>query len=286
MSTGPDEEFDAFMRGRWPVMVRLGYALTGDVGHAEDLAQAAFARAYASWGRVRRADDPDAYVRRIVINEHHGIGWKLGRLMPELLEVLELSGAIVTIDAMGCQKEIAAKIRQRGGDYVLAVKLNQPTLYEQVREAIDEGLEGCPTDRRALHGRDGAWSSGSPHLCGLPGPGGSRSGGLVAGPECGGCDVLGADGFPWANQPGGAVLHPEPAMISPGVRRGRAGPLGDRESPALATGCELPGGWISGSDGPRGSEPECHQTVRPGVTEAGGRVPTRDRDQAAQVRLE
>lgn len=70
MSTGPDEEFDAFMRGRWPAMVRLGYALTGDVGHAEDLAQAAFARAYASWGRVRRAGDPDAYVRRIVINEH------------------------------------------------------------------------------------------------------------------------------------------------------------------------------------------------------------------------
>jgi RNA polymerase sigma-70 factor (sigma-E family) len=70
VSTGSDEEFDAFMRGRWPAMVRLGYALTGDVGHAEDLAQAAFARAYASWGRVRRAGDPDAYVRRIVINQH------------------------------------------------------------------------------------------------------------------------------------------------------------------------------------------------------------------------
>jgi len=70
VSTGSDEEFDSFMRGRWPAMVRLGYALTGDVGHAEDLAQAAFARAYASWGRVRRAGDPDAYVRRIVINTH------------------------------------------------------------------------------------------------------------------------------------------------------------------------------------------------------------------------
>jgi hypothetical protein len=70
VNTGPDEEFDSFMRGRWPAMVRLGYALTGDAGHAEDLAQAAFARAYASWGRVRRAGDPDAYVRRIVINTH------------------------------------------------------------------------------------------------------------------------------------------------------------------------------------------------------------------------
>src|SRR5512144_2506873 len=61
--------------------------------------------------------------------------------IPELLGVLELSGAIVTIDAMGCQRGIAAKIRERGGDYVLAVKENQPTLYEQVCEAIDEGLE-------------------------------------------------------------------------------------------------------------------------------------------------
>ncbi|TVZ00929.1 SigE family RNA polymerase sigma factor [Trebonia kvetii] len=58
------------MRGRWPAMVRLAYALTGDAGHAEDVAQAAFARAYASWGRVRRAGDPDAYVRRILINEN------------------------------------------------------------------------------------------------------------------------------------------------------------------------------------------------------------------------
>src|ERR1700761_9336785 len=63
-----DEEFDGFMRGRWPAMVRLAYGLTGDAGHAEDIAQAAFARAYASWGRVRQAGDPDAYVRRIVIN--------------------------------------------------------------------------------------------------------------------------------------------------------------------------------------------------------------------------
>ncbi len=73
MSTRDDEEFDAFMRGRWPATVRLAYALTGDAGHAEDLAQAAFARAYASWGRVQRAGDPDAYVRRIVINTHRGL---------------------------------------------------------------------------------------------------------------------------------------------------------------------------------------------------------------------
>jgi RNA polymerase sigma-70 factor (sigma-E family) len=65
-----DGEFREFMRARWPVMVRLAYGLTGDQGHAEDVAQAAFARAYASWRRVSRAGDPDAYVRQIVINQN------------------------------------------------------------------------------------------------------------------------------------------------------------------------------------------------------------------------
>jgi RNA polymerase sigma-70 factor (sigma-E family) len=65
-----DEEFRDFMRGRWSAMVRLAYTLTGDQGHAEDITQAAFASAYASWGRVRLAGDPDAYVRAIVIHEN------------------------------------------------------------------------------------------------------------------------------------------------------------------------------------------------------------------------
>jgi RNA polymerase sigma-70 factor (sigma-E family) len=66
-----DEGFRTFMHGRWPAMVRLAYALTGDQGHAEDLAQTAFAKAYASWPRVIRAGNPDAYVRQIVINENN-----------------------------------------------------------------------------------------------------------------------------------------------------------------------------------------------------------------------
>jgi predicted transposase YbfD/YdcC len=61
--------------------------------------------------------------------------------IPELLRLLDASGALVTIDAMGCRKEIAALIRERGGDYVLAVKQNQPTLYERGEEAIGAGLE-------------------------------------------------------------------------------------------------------------------------------------------------
>lgn len=49
--------------------------------------------------------------------------------LPELLKALQLEGAIVTIDAMGCQKEIAAQIAQQKGQYILAVKDNQPRLH-------------------------------------------------------------------------------------------------------------------------------------------------------------
>ena len=62
------EQFREFMESRWPGLVRLGYALTGDRWLAEDLAQTALASACNAWWRVRRADDPDAYVRRILIN--------------------------------------------------------------------------------------------------------------------------------------------------------------------------------------------------------------------------
>lgn len=61
--------------------------------------------------------------------------------IPKLLEMLELKGAIISIDAMGCQKEIAKKIVNGGGDYVLAVKDNQPQLCEAVQEFFLERHE-------------------------------------------------------------------------------------------------------------------------------------------------
>ena len=61
--------------------------------------------------------------------------------IPELIKNLEISGAIVTIDAMGCQKEIAATIRDAGADYVLAVKDNQPTLHQDIRAVFSDGLD-------------------------------------------------------------------------------------------------------------------------------------------------
>jgi predicted transposase YbfD/YdcC len=79
--------------------------------------------------------------------------------IPELLRVLDLKGALVTIDAAGCQKEIAAQIRGQGGDYLLAVKGNQPASQQAVRAAFDrageDGFVGCDMARAVEdgHGR-------------------------------------------------------------------------------------------------------------------------------------
>ena len=65
--------------------------------------------------------------------------------IPKLLELLELKGAVVTLDAMGCQRAIAEQIVTRGGDYVLGLKGNQGTLHEDVALLFDEqqgGLAG------------------------------------------------------------------------------------------------------------------------------------------------
>ena len=60
--------------------------------------------------------------------------------IPELLKALYLKGSIITIDAMGCQTEIAKAIREKEAEYVLAVKGNQGHLYDDIQEAFAEGL--------------------------------------------------------------------------------------------------------------------------------------------------
>ena len=68
MDRAAEAEFSEFMYSRWLQLVRLGFVLTGDAGLAEDLAQTALARVYAAWPRICRSGDPDAYVRRVMVN--------------------------------------------------------------------------------------------------------------------------------------------------------------------------------------------------------------------------
>jgi predicted transposase YbfD/YdcC len=82
--------------------------------------------------------------------------------IPALLDLLDLSGALVSIDAMGCQTAIAAKIVAGGGDYILTVKDNQPGLLADIRSCFERALDAdfagwdhdtYETTQRA-HGRD------------------------------------------------------------------------------------------------------------------------------------
>ncbi len=61
--------------------------------------------------------------------------------LPELINVLDLAGCIVTIDAIGCQREIVKKIVKKEADYVIAVKTNQPSLYEQVEKIFKQAIK-------------------------------------------------------------------------------------------------------------------------------------------------
>jgi RNA polymerase sigma-70 factor (sigma-E family) len=99
-------EFSEFAHSRWPGLVRLGYGLTGDRGLAEDLAQTALANAYASWSRVRKADDPDAYLRRILLNSYRG-GFRKHRVTEDLTAVLPETA---TDDPVGSHGDRAAVI--------------------------------------------------------------------------------------------------------------------------------------------------------------------------------
>ena len=98
---------------------------------------------------LRRALNADQSVKYVVSAWAESNGLVLGQLkvsdksheitaLPQLLRVLELSGCIVTVDAMGCQKKIAKEIIEADADYVLALKGNHETVHEEAKTFLDE----------------------------------------------------------------------------------------------------------------------------------------------------
>ncbi|MFQ5464282.1 MAG: ISAs1 family transposase, partial [Phycisphaerae bacterium] len=111
--------------------------------------------------------------------------------IPALIDRIDVKGATVTIDAMGCQKEIAQRIVHAGGDYVLAVKDNQPKLHEAIKTLFSDERQAdllkmatreCHTVDTS-HGRkdERCYYSGTDHLdtCAWPCCGCTNGSGLL-----------------------------------------------------------------------------------------------------------
>lgn len=134
---------------------------------------------------VRRSHDGEQRMVHLVSAWHSAAGVILGQVktadksneitaIPELLDALSIEGATITIDAMGCQHAIIEKIIERKADYLVAVKDNQPTLAQAIKEwfaAADAGTldrpfwqnvdtdkgHGCLETRRCVVTNDVSW---------------------------------------------------------------------------------------------------------------------------------
>jgi RNA polymerase sigma-70 factor (sigma-E family) len=135
------EEFGQFMAGRWPGLVRLAYGLTGDRWLAEDIAQSALASAYAAWWRVSRADDPDAYVRRILINTSNR-RFRRRRVIenPQQLAELPDAGVADPAETVGDRAALLAAVRELAPRQRAIVVLRY---WEDLSDAQVAAVLGC-----------------------------------------------------------------------------------------------------------------------------------------------
>ena len=85
--------FEEYVAARGHALLRFAYVLTTDSYAAEDLVQSALADAYRHWRKVSKADHPDAYVRRIIVNTH--LGWRRRRWTGERAAGMDLDAAAI-----------------------------------------------------------------------------------------------------------------------------------------------------------------------------------------------
>ena len=120
MNIEDEAEFREFAAGRWTWLVQAAVLLTGDAGHAEDLAQTVLVLVFASWSRVRAAEDMNAYTMRILINQNKN-RFRKRRVVEDLTAVPPERGAA---------GDPTARIAQRAG--LLAALASLPKRQREV----------------------------------------------------------------------------------------------------------------------------------------------------------
>ena len=135
-----EADFSAYVRARQKTFARFAYLLTGDPYSAEDLVQSALAKVYAKWDHISGLESPDAYVRKIMVNEHT-TWWRRTwrhreRTDSELIRVMDPAGA----DAPAHDSELWAHVRSLAPQQRAAVVLRY---YEDLSEAQTAEILGC-----------------------------------------------------------------------------------------------------------------------------------------------
>lgn len=131
-------DFEAWAETRLAGLLRFAYLVTGSQHAAEDAVQSALTRACARWSRVARTDDPDAYVRRMVVNEHVS-GWRRsGRREVAVAQVRTqaVDPTAVVDDSDAVWRVCATLPRQQRAAVVLR-------FYEDLEYAEIAALLGC-----------------------------------------------------------------------------------------------------------------------------------------------
>lgn len=164
-----ESDFGEYVQARTGALLRLAYLLCGNAHTAEDIVQEALLRTHRRWDRVSQAGNPDAYVRRIVVNQHRS--WRRRRSSRELAVEPAALPAEATEDAQG---SLAARdltwraLHQLSGQQRAVLVLRY---YEDLPDGdIAELLDCAPGTVRSLAARAFAQLRRHPELAGYTVP--------------------------------------------------------------------------------------------------------------------
>ena len=148
-----EQDFEAYVAARGQALTRLAFVLTGNHADAQDVVQEALSRALPRWQRITSADDPDAYVRRMVVNAHVSWWRKFKRKESPVSEVVvpgSRAGADDETVTRTDNDELWAACARLPRDQRVAVVLRY---YEQLSYAEIAVITGVaePTARSRVH---------------------------------------------------------------------------------------------------------------------------------------
>ncbi|MBC9823964.1 SigE family RNA polymerase sigma factor [Terrabacter sp. MAHUQ-38] len=139
-NTEREADFSAYVRARQKAFARFAYLLTGDPYSAEDLVQSALAKVYARWDHISAVESPDAYVRKVMVNEHT-TWWRRTwrhreRTDSELIRIMDPA----SVDAQRHDSDLWTHVRSLAPQQRAAVVLRY---YEDLTEAQTAEILGC-----------------------------------------------------------------------------------------------------------------------------------------------